>query len=238
MLMSASGAAHRVGIRGRGNDAAFSLTVPGDERSEAHMVDRLNALAAAFGVDPSTVPRTPTLEVSDAERAWALGVWAGERSADSPRVLVNISAGTIARRWPLERYAEVIAHLRRLAPDLRLRLIGAPAEQDRVQTLASTAEAEPVATRSLREVAALVATADFVFTPDTSVAHIASAFARPCVAMYLRGTATRWGVLSRPSRNVEHSAATLADLETAPVLEAVDVVWREAGLTDRTRSPL
>jgi ADP-heptose:LPS heptosyltransferase len=84
---------------------------------------------------------------------------------------------------------------------------------------------------------ALVATADLVITPDTSVAHIASAFARPCVAMYIRGTTTRWGLLSPASRSLEHPAATLDDLAVAPVLDALDAVWCEAGLTDRSRNP-
>lgn len=238
MLMSASGAAHRVGIRGRGNDAAFSLTVPGDERPDAHMVDRLNALGAAFGVEPRILPRVPTMELSANEQSWAADNWGSPDAASSPRVLVNISAGTIARRWPLERYAQVIADLRRRAPELRLRVIGAPAEWDRVREVASMTAGSAVQTRSLREVAALVATSDFVFTPDTSVAHMASAFGRPCVAMYLRGTATRWGLLARPSRSVEHDAMTLDDLPVAPVLAAVDAVWAEAALTDRSRNPL
>jgi ADP-heptose:LPS heptosyltransferase len=237
MLMAASGARHRIGIRGRGNDSAFSLTVPGDVRPEAHMIERLNALGAAFGVKPGSLPRTPTMEISAAERVWAAGVWGAADAEASPRVLVNVSAGTAARRWPIDSYAAVIAEIRRRAPALRVRIIGAPLEWDRVRELAVTASGTPIATNSLREVAALVATSDFVFTPDTSVAHIASAFARPCVALYLRGTATRWGVLSRPSRNVEHDTMTLDALELAPVLAAVDAVWKEAGLTDRSRNP-
>jgi len=236
MLMSASGATHRVGIRDRGNDSAFSLTVPGDLRPEAHMVDRLNALAAAFGVEPGSLPRTPTMAIDATQRSWASGIWGPAEGTASPRVLVNVSAGTIARRWPIERYAAVIEHLRRRAPGLRVCAIGAPAEWDRVRELASASSATAVATKSLREVAALVATSDFVFTPDTSVAHMASAFARPCVAMYLHGTATRWGLVSQPSRNVEHDATTLDDLEVPDVLAAVDAVWEAAGLTDRSRS--
>src|SRR5206468_12644435 len=53
LLILASGARHRVGIAGRGNDAAFTITVPPETRTDAHMVDHLAALVAAFGLDPS-----------------------------------------------------------------------------------------------------------------------------------------------------------------------------------------
>lgn len=240
MLMLASGAEHRIGIADRGNDAAFNLTVPGDTREDAHMVDRIGALAAAFGVDPSTLRRTPTLHVTDDERSWASGVWGERIAADGPRplrVLVNVSAGTIARRWPVDRYAAVMAHIRSLAPACIVRVIGAPAEWDRVESVAASAlDAKAVRTASLRQVMALVESADFVFTPDTSVAHIASGFARPCVAMYLRGTSARWGLLSPASRSIEHPASTLDGLRVEPVLDAIDEVWAAAGLTDRSRS--
>ena len=48
LLILASAARYRIGIAGRGNDAAFDVTVPSlTGRSDAHMVDRLAALAAA-----------------------------------------------------------------------------------------------------------------------------------------------------------------------------------------------
>src|SRR4051812_6304822 len=43
LLILASGARHRVGIAGRGNDPAFTVTVPPETRADAHMVDHLGA---------------------------------------------------------------------------------------------------------------------------------------------------------------------------------------------------
>src|SRR6186997_197698 len=44
LLILASGARYRVGIAGRGNDAAFNITVPPERRSKPHMVDLIAAL--------------------------------------------------------------------------------------------------------------------------------------------------------------------------------------------------
>src|ERR1043165_3195903 len=61
LLVLASGARWRVGIAGRGNDAAFNVTVPAETKPNAHMVDLLAALAPAFGVSATSVERRPVL---------------------------------------------------------------------------------------------------------------------------------------------------------------------------------
>src|SRR4029078_13298122 len=61
LLIFASGARYRVGIAGRGNDAAFNLAVPGEINPNAHMVDRLAALARAFDVELTPAERQPLL---------------------------------------------------------------------------------------------------------------------------------------------------------------------------------
>jgi ADP-heptose:LPS heptosyltransferase len=225
LLIAASGARHRVGIAGRGNDSAFTVLVPPDDRPAAHMVDLLAALAPAFGPSLADEDRNPTLVVTDEEHAAAEAEW-GAR--DGPRVLVNVSAGTIARRWPPERYAAVMHHIATREPSAEFLVVGAPAESDRAMQVAHTGGGRYIATRTLREVLALVATSDFVFTPDTSIAHAASAFRKPAVAMYVRGTAERWGLRGSVFENVEHRDRTLDDLSVEDVLPAVDRVWNRA----------
>jgi ADP-heptose:LPS heptosyltransferase len=236
LLVAASGAPQRVGIAGRGNDDAFTITVPAESRPEAQMVDLLAALAAAFGVDPRSIDRRPTIALTDAERAHAdsgwSDVWDDVSSRRGPRVLVNVSAGTTARRWPPERYAAVMEHLHSLDRSAIFRVIAAPFEADLGQYVAERAGGRFIATPSIRDAFALVATADFVFTPDTSIAHAASAFDTPCVALYLRGTAERWGLYDGVGASFEHSAATLDDLSVEAVLPAIDSVW-EARVVSR-----
>jgi ADP-heptose:LPS heptosyltransferase len=80
----------------------------------------------------------------------------------------------------------------------------------------------------MRDAIALVATADFVFTPDTSIAHAASAFQRPAVAIYGRGKRADWALYGTRGISVEHTATELAGLSVERVLEAVDAVWNDA----------
>jgi ADP-heptose:LPS heptosyltransferase len=231
LLILASGATYRVGIAGRGNDAAFNVTVPAESKPHAHMVDLLAALARAFDVKLAPSERRPTLDLTADERARADDVW-GQTSG--PRVLINVSAGTSARLWADDNYVAVMHHLRERASDAVFRIIGAPAERSRAEHVAEHGGGEYVPTPSIRDAFALVAGADFLFTPDTSIAHAASAFQVPCVAMYIRGTAVQWGLYETPGESVEHPDATLRTLTLDRMLRAVDAAWDAAAVSRST----
>jgi ADP-heptose:LPS heptosyltransferase len=220
LLILASGARFRIGIAGRRNDAAFNITVPADDRPNAHMVDLLSALAAAFDVHGDAVERRPTLELSDAERTRALEAWGP--NSDARRVLVNISAGSPERAWPDSSYAAVIAHVLERDPDAVVKVIAAPNEQERARTIARRSGATVVQTPSIRDAFGLVATADLVVTPDTSITHAASAFRTASVVLFVKGKAERWGLYDTPGANVEHTEGTLATLSAERVLAAID----------------
>ena len=220
LLILASGARFRIGIAGRGNDAAFNITVPADTRANAHMVDLLSALAAAFEVSSDAVERRPTLELTDAERDRARAEWSA--ADDARRVLVNISAGSSERVWPDSSYAAVIAHVRARVLQAVVRIIAAPNELDRAHAIARTSGASVVQTPSIRDAFGLVATADLVVTPDTSITHAASAFRTPSVVLFVKGKAERWGLFDTPGANVEHDEGTLATLPVDRVLAAID----------------
>ena len=225
LLILASGARYRVGIAGRGNDAAFNVTVPAETKPRAHMADLLAALARAFDVDLAANERRPSLvltpdELARAERAWG--------SDAGPRILVNVSAGTTERFWPDDNYVAVMRHLRERAGDAVFRVIGAPADQRHSAYVAQNGGGELVPTPSIRDAFALVATADFVYTPDTSIVHAASAFQIPCVAMHARGKAEQWGVYGTRGVSVEHPGDTLATLSVDRMLRAVDEAWDSA----------
>ena len=226
LLIAASGAAQRIGIAGRGNDAAFSITVPPDPRPDSHMVDRLSALVRAFDVDPASVDKRPRLPLTESERSRADSMW-GPRDSGA-RVLVNISAGTSERTWPDERYMEVMRRIRDEHPDAVLRVISSPSEITRAAHIAGVAEARAVSTPTIRAAFSLVATADLVITPDTSIAHAASALGVPAVAMYSHEKSERWGLYENPGRMVIHPASSLEGLQVEPVIEAVDAVWDTA----------
>jgi ADP-heptose:LPS heptosyltransferase len=226
LLIFASGAKHRVGIAGRGNDAAFNILVPPAAAADAHMVDRIADLAHAFDVVLDAATRQPALNLTADERARAEVSWGA--SGDGRRVLINISAGTSERLWADDNYVAVMQHMRAREPATKFVIIAAPSERERGERIARGGGGAYEPTPSIRDALALVATSDFVLTPDTSIAHAVSAFQKPAVAMYVRGKAERWGLYGTTGRNIEHSATTLDSLSVDRVTDAIDAVLARA----------
>ncbi|MFN2563605.1 MAG: glycosyltransferase family 9 protein [Gemmatimonadaceae bacterium] len=222
LLMLASGARHRIGVAGRGNDAAFTLLVrptPG----ATHIVDQLAALAAAFDVDPGSADFRPRLYLTDGERSQASATWRTHGAEGSRRrFLVNVSSGRAFRRWPDHRFVTAIRHVLARDPELAVAVIGGPAEWNRAAAIARDAGVPFVRTATLREALALVASADLLFTPDTGLAHAASAFARPAVIMHISGTAAQWGPYGAPGHALASPGPSLASLPVEPVLQALE----------------
>jgi ADP-heptose:LPS heptosyltransferase len=230
LLMLASGARERIGVAGRGNDAA--LTVPVRPRADArHIIDHLSAVAAPFGVDLATADFSPALTITTDERARASAIWQayGHARARAPRrLLVNVSAGKPARHWPNEQFVGVLRRATAQHPDLAMLIIAGPSDVERAEAIAATTSATAVPTKTLREALALIATADVMLSADTGLAHAASALRRSVIALHVRGTSTLWGLYGAPGLTLESADGSLASLDVEPVWRALDALLRPA----------
>lgn len=206
MLLAGSGAPRRIGMRAcmgiprGGADAAYTHPIDPPPDPAANHVEYLERLAGPFGVAPEDVPH-PTLRLSAEEQGWAEQAWqaAGrsqhprEGTGGGPRLLINVSAGHWHRRWGDAQFVAALRHVREQHPDVTLLVVGDPAERGAVEAIAAEAiggesGAAAPATPGVRAAFALVARADGVLTPDTAIAHVASAFRRPCMTLMLPGS--------------------------------------------------
>ena len=145
-------------------------------------------------------------------------------------MLVNISAGATFRRWPDECYVAVARHLRERAADARVLVMHGPSDRPRAESIARAAGADRAETPTVRDALALVGAAHFVFTPDTSIVHAASAFRVPIVAMFTSDKVARWRPHGTVAREVVCDKETLRGVSAAEALRAVDAVLTEAQL--------
>ena len=226
-LMLASRARWRIGSAGRPHDFMYNVPVaPPATRWSEHHVDHLARLAAPFGIDPSTECR-PEIALTTDECAAAEWRWDAVPGS-GPRVLVNISAGHAERRWSDDRFARLLVHLRRRVPNARIVLIALATERASAEQLATLVHGVAI-TPTVRELFALVASADLVVTPDTAVSHIASAFVRPTLTLLRRRAEYHiWVPYHTPGRNVfGDEEATLAGLPVERVIEGLDDLLEE-----------
>jgi heptosyltransferase IV len=193
LLMYAGQARFRVGAGGESKPRIYNVSVPAWNRFD-HYMEGSKQLAVPFGVKPESVDWQPEIFLSPEERARAEEHWKDAQSlvkTDEPagirkRLLVNLSASEQKRRWPDGKFIATLRSARERAPNMPIVVMGLPAEWESVQKVASAIRALPVQTPLLRDAFALVAAADMVFTPDTSISHAASAFRKPSLVLLKR----------------------------------------------------
>ncbi|MEP6691162.1 MAG: glycosyltransferase family 9 protein [Gemmatimonadaceae bacterium] len=227
LLLAASGAPYRIGIGGRSNDFIYSMPVQARDAS-AHHIEQEAVTATPFGVPIEGTDWRPELVLTTDERARAELVWraGGGAGVETPRLLANISASLAHRAWPDDRYSTALRHVRARWPQVRVIVVSAPHDADRAVRIATASDVQYVPTPKLRDALALVGTASAVFTPDTSIAHAASAFRKPAIVMLVRGSS-----IFSPYRNAGHAVYSqgglLTSLGAGPVIHALDAVMRE-----------
>jgi ADP-heptose:LPS heptosyltransferase len=241
LLMLGARAQYRVGVGGGNNDLIYNVRVRPYDRHE-HYIDGSRALAEPFGVDVNHFNWRPQLflsreEMDDAETKWtraetriaceadtetdsATAGATARTSTREARLLVNLSASEQKRRWPDNRFIAVLSAVRDAHPGVPIIVIGLPGEWDSVQAVAEAVNGEPIETPQLRDALALVATCDHVFTPDTSISHVASAFNKPAVVL-LRGDCWQYAPWDVQGEVVFWSGETISRLGVEDVLPAV-----------------
>lgn len=101
-------------------------------------------------------------------------------------VLLNASAGAEDRSLGIESGRRLASGIAEIAAErgLRFAVSGAPADRDRVHTLATASGGTPLEFPSVLHLCCAVGMARLLVTPDTGPVHIASAVGTPVVAYY------------------------------------------------------
>jgi ADP-heptose:LPS heptosyltransferase len=148
--------------------------------------------------------------------------------------LVHPGAASGARRWPVERWAAVVAAEEDAGR--RVAITGGPGEVELARSLARAAglreDAVLAGRTSVLELAAAVAAADRVVCGDTGVAHLATALGTPSVVLFGPTDPALWGPPPGPLHRVLWAGRTgdphasdpdpgLLDIGVAEVLDAL-----------------
>ena len=209
----------------RGLKAGQILAAPSTVADKQHEVERCFALGKALGVEggPGALLVKPDPEKRAALRR-AIG--------DGPFAAVHISARRPKQRWPLERYAGLIAHLSKRT---KVMLLWAPGATDNPRHPGDDAIAAdllragndalvPVPTTDLATLIAALSLADRVVCPDGGAMHLAAALGKPVVALFGDSPVSRWRPWGVAHRVVQPESRDLADLALEPVLEAFEAL--------------
>jgi ADP-heptose:LPS heptosyltransferase len=156
--------------------------------------------------------------------------------ASAGAAVIHPGAASAARRWPVDRFAEVAR--RELRRGRRVLVTGSPAERQLALDLAERAglhtRAVLAGRTDLAELAQVVAGADRVLCGDTGVGHLATAFGTPSLLLFGPTSPRRWGPPPARSQHLVLWAGRHGDPHADtpdPALLALDVEQVDAALS-------
>lgn len=151
-----------------------------------HAIENNLALLGLLGLEPRLSAHSYEVFLTDEDRQWADRFLAEHQLADKPLLGIHVGSGGTKnlawRRWPLDRYIELIRRLTAKRPDLRVLLFGGPEEQaDHARVLAQTDARQVLQpqTENLRQAAALLRHCRAFLSVDTALMHLAAAMRVP-----------------------------------------------------------
>ncbi len=173
----------------------FQYSVPGAEVNNStlphpmHCVERNMQALLPLDIQRSEKHLRPMLPVNTHSAEYVRQLLPNQTNGEvigqqRPLIVCNLSAGGAHRYWRQENWVQTVQQLFS-EYSCRVALLSLPQDRHLAEEIRLAApQALVFPTRSLDDAVALVAAADLVITPDTSVVHIAAAFDVPCIAMY------------------------------------------------------
>jgi ADP-heptose:LPS heptosyltransferase len=151
-----------------------------------HAVENNLALLEAAGARRLLPRHEYEIFLTAAELQWAEDFLARHDLGGRKRLGIHVGSGgtknLALRRWPLDQYLGLFNELRRAHPELKLLLLGGPAEQKDhqiIQTQTSRDQVVIAPTANLRQAAALLKYCDLFLSVDTNLMHLAAAMKVP-----------------------------------------------------------
>lgn len=204
LMAWASGAPTRVGFRRAREGSRYAYTHKLGEAREAHAVDRMWAVAEAFGV--GHLPKVFRVPLQPAEVDAARAALA---ALPKPWVAVAVGAKWVTKRWLPAHFAELLnrAHAHFGGSCVFVGSGDDTALSQQVVANLRASSLDLTGKTSLPRLAATLSLADVVLGNDTGPLHLAAALGRPCVAPYTCTRVARHGPYLQSANCVETSVA-------------------------------
>lgn len=167
----------------KGTSKLYSHVIPKPDPSSNHVIDRLMDFRKLFdfSIESNEINVKFESTVSDIEKT---DFYLGNNFQISRFLLgINISAGSEARFWGTENYQLLIKSLKQF----KINILILCSEKDLEFALKISDGKHPVFhTSDFNEFATMINNLNFLFSPDTSIIHIASAFRVPVFGLYVK----------------------------------------------------
>jgi ADP-heptose:LPS heptosyltransferase len=181
-LIALCNAPNKFGL-GKKNKNIYTRTVPRPESKIHHVVDRIMEIAKLFNIHPdmSRVKLHYYLDKTSIDNAEKLISCKFNES----RFLVgiNISAGSQARFWGIDNFKNLLDYLSHY--NINILLLSSPRDSEAAAKIAGN-NYNYFYSNDFSMFAAVISKLDLLFTPDTAVIHLASAYSIPTFGIFVK----------------------------------------------------
>ena len=162
----------------------FSHTISKPDPTESHVIDRVLKLLELFDLEKPVNANVEFYPSHD-----ALETVSKKMNELNPEKIfhlgINISAGSDARFWGVNRYRELIREVLAKYNNIHITLLAAPGDIAAGEEI-SHELCSLYYSNSFEEFGAFISKLDLLFTPDTSTVHLASSSKIPMFGLYVK----------------------------------------------------
>lgn len=167
----------------KSNEIIFTNTVARLDAKNHHVVKRILKLSELFGIKPNFGNCNTAYFPTDKSIEYVQEYLSGNFTEKRFLFGINISAGSSARFWGVERFQKLLDLIS--DKDTNIVIISPPQDRSLAENI-SLGKYPVFSEKEFDKAAALISQLDLLFTPDTSLVHIASAFNVPVFGLYVK----------------------------------------------------
>lgn len=222
-LVRFSGAKIKLGLD-KANRNVYTHVVPLLNRSTVHISRRIAELLAPFGILPDAVDLRPSYPITSSELDAAMTNLGIDNTCQEIRLGVNASGSGAGRRYPPEAAARVLKQLLTHHAALRIYAFADPQNSSWLEQLSALVPVTVVAPQSSFHKAAIAMSCmDVLWTPDTSIVHLAAARSIPVCVLYVHANSELlpWFPIGTKYEALFTNTNTIADIPEADVVAAL-----------------
>ncbi len=185
-LLALSSAKNIFGLK-KNNSTVYTHTVEKLDSTSHHVIERNLELAKLFNVNLNKAEVNVHYNPKAESLTKVEGVLREKFNSDKFLLGINISAGSDARFWGVDKFKTLISSFEKY--DLNY-IVLCTVQDSHLASKIESDENKIYYTPSFDEFAAMISKLDLLFTPDTSTVHLASAYNVPMFGVYVKYNTT------------------------------------------------
>jgi ADP-heptose:LPS heptosyltransferase len=198
-IIALSKAKNKLGLE-KENKIIYTKTIPRLDSKSVHVVKRLLELSRLFDINPDAIKSEIKYYPSSESLKKAEDYFSVTFPNKKFVIGINISAGSDARFWGVERYYKLVNFLLEYyqKEELNILILSAPKDFEYAKEIFVMSKDAKVfnnqkqlaifSSESFDEFASIISKINLLFTPDTAAVHLAAAFRVPVFGIFVHDT--------------------------------------------------